>query len=286
MKVRIKNLLVSCAATLTLLFSPAAGYAQQGASVLHRVAGIYVASAYSNWSDVVTGGPYAPGTTSITVASPVVTLADGYQFSPFAVGNSIAVGAGSGDGEVVTITGVSGCGQGSSVSPSSCTITATFANSHGSGDLIMSSSGGVNEALFDAGSHGGGKIQWEADSGEVTLSTSGATTTLCSNCIPANAVIEGVVARVGATITGCSGGWELGDGTTAARFTAANTTLTAGTVSASDVQNTSGIASVTTGIMNQSASAKSIVNTCVTSNATAGAIHVHAFGFVLATPND
>jgi hypothetical protein len=286
MKIRNRNVLVSCAAALALLFAPAGGYAQQGASVLHRVAGIYVASAYSNWSDVVTGGPYAPGTTSITVASPVVTLADGYQFSPFAVGNSIAVGAGSNDGEVVTITGVSGCSQGSSVSPSSCTITATFANSHGSGDLVMSSSGGVNEALFDAGSHGGGKVQWEADSGDVTLSTPSATTTLCSNCIPANAVIEGVVARVGTTITGCSGGWELGDGTTAARFAAANTTLTAGTVSAADVQNTSGIASASTGIMNQSASPKSIVNTCVTSNASAGAIHVHAFGFVLATPNN
>jgi hypothetical protein len=29
-----------------------------------------------------------------------------------------------------------------------------------------------------------------------------------------------------------------------------------------------------------------MVNTCVTSNATAGAIHVHAFGFVLATPTN
>jgi hypothetical protein len=280
---RVTNLFAGFVAALALLFAPAAGYAQQGASQLHYVGGVFVASAYSHWQIYVTGGPYAAGTVSITVASPMAVLADGYSFVPFSTSNPITIGLGQPNQETVTPSAVSGCSQGASTSPSSCVITATFENSHGSGDIITSGSNGVDEALTDAGYNGGGLVFWQADSGEVTLSTSGATTTLCSSCIPVNAIVEGVSARVGTTITGCSGGWELGDGTTATRFTAANTTLTAGTVSAADLQTTSGVASTTTGMLNIT-SAKSIVLTCVTTNASAGAVHVHAAGWAIATP--
>lgn len=62
----------------------------------------------------------------------------------------------------------------------------------------------------------------------LTLSTLGATTDTTANLLPANAVIEAVVARVTTTITTATD-WKLGDATTPGRFTAANVTLTAGT---------------------------------------------------------
>lgn len=62
----------------------------------------------------------------------------------------------------------------------------------------------------------------------VTLSTSGTTTDSTNNLLPANSIIEAVVARVTTTITTATD-WQLGDPTTAGRFTAAISTLTAGT---------------------------------------------------------
>lgn len=62
----------------------------------------------------------------------------------------------------------------------------------------------------------------------LTLSTSGTTTDTSANLLPANSIIEAVVARVTTTITTATN-WKLGDATTAGRFTAANGTLTAGT---------------------------------------------------------
>ena len=62
----------------------------------------------------------------------------------------------------------------------------------------------------------------------ITLSTSGTTTDSVGNLLPANSIIEAVVARVTTTITTATD-WKLGDATTPGRFTAANSTLTAGT---------------------------------------------------------
>lgn len=62
----------------------------------------------------------------------------------------------------------------------------------------------------------------------LTLSTSGATTDTAADLLPANSIIEAVVARVTTTITTATD-WKLGDPTTAGRFTAANGTMTAGT---------------------------------------------------------
>ena len=62
----------------------------------------------------------------------------------------------------------------------------------------------------------------------LTLSTAGTTTDTSANLLPANSIIEAVVARVTTTITAATD-WKLGDATTPGRFTAANSTLTAGT---------------------------------------------------------
>jgi hypothetical protein len=62
----------------------------------------------------------------------------------------------------------------------------------------------------------------------LTLSTVGTTTDTAGNLLPANAIIESVVARVTTTITTATN-WELGDATTAGRFSAPNSTMTVGT---------------------------------------------------------
>jgi hypothetical protein len=64
---------------------------------------------------------------------------------------------------------------------------------------------------------------------EITLSTSGTTTDSTANMLPANAIIEAVVARVTQTITTATD-WKLGDSVQAARFLAAQSgsQLTAG----------------------------------------------------------
>lgn len=65
---------------------------------------------------------------------------------------------------------------------------------------------------------------------QITLNTGGTTTDSTNNLLPAGALLLGVVARVTTTITTATN-WALGDATTAARFAAANSTLTSGTTS-------------------------------------------------------
>lgn len=64
---------------------------------------------------------------------------------------------------------------------------------------------------------------------EITLSTVGTTSDSVANLLPANSVILGVTARITAAIVTATN-WKLGDATTSGRFTAANSTLTLGTV--------------------------------------------------------
>jgi hypothetical protein len=64
----------------------------------------------------------------------------------------------------------------------------------------------------------------------MTLSTSGTTTDSAANLLPANARIESVDCRIITTITTATN-WSVGDATIAARFSAANSTLTSGTTS-------------------------------------------------------
>lgn len=257
----------------------------QTSSPLHRVGGAYYSTAYNTWAaKVVTGSASGSGIT-LVVAPALVTLQDGYTFSPWGTTAALTIDSGTAQ-ETATPSAVAvvSCPAGVSSTAGCESLTITTSNAHNAGAVVVSGSNGLSEALLDAGNQGGGMVYWESDGGIVTLSTSGATTTVCTACIPINGIVLGVVARVTTTITSCTGGWELGDGTTATRFTAANTTLTAGTVSAADLQTTSGVASTTTGMLNIT-TAKNIVNTCVTANAGAGAMHVHAFGYVLATPN-
>lgn len=135
--------------------------------------------------------------------------------------------------------------------------------------------------IFDNGSGGafGSSIIYspsacETNFGPTTLNTGATTTTTGLSCLPANSIIDSVVGRVTTTITGSCTGWEFGDGTTAARFTANNTGLTSGSTSVPNSGSawTTGIASTTTGMSQVGASAITI--TCAGGNPTAGAIRV------------
>jgi hypothetical protein len=116
----------------------------------------------------------------------------------------------------------------------------------------------------------------------LTLSTGGTTTDTTANLLPANSIILGVVGRVTTTITtGCTG-WQMGDPTTAGRFTASNVTLAAGTTDVGKVQLTTGVASATTGLFQTSAAKVRV--TCATAAPGAGAVRITVFGYTLTPP--
>lgn len=115
---------------------------------------------------------------------------------------------------------------------------------------------------------------------EITLDTGGATTDSSANLLPANAVIVAVVARVTQTITTATD-WSLGDATTAARFAAANSTLTAGTTSVGLAHLQGGVSTDATGPV-QTAAAKLRV-TC-TGTPGAGKVRVTVFYLVSVAP--
>jgi hypothetical protein len=104
----------------------------------------------------------------------------------------------------------------------------------------------------------------------VTLSTTGTTTDTAASLLPANSILEAVVARVTTTIAGATN-WRLGDATTAGRFSAASTSLTAGSTAVGTVQaDQTGAAGP-----RQTTAAKLRITT--TGTPTAGALRVTVF---------
>jgi hypothetical protein len=91
--------------------------------------------------------------------------------------------------------------------------SVTFANQN----IVLGSASGTNGSTWSLG----------RATELLTLSTSGTTTDTSANLLPANSIIESVVARVTTTITTATD-WKLGDATIAGRFTAADSTMTVG----------------------------------------------------------
>lgn len=250
--------------------------------------GNFYAPAYIYQTNVFGGGSTAGGTYSVTLYSGAVTTQDGRRYAPFGGSTLPPITIGSGATmETVTPSSATGCGNLNTgiASQGSCSLTATFNNAHGRGDQITSGDQGYIEAVNDAANNGGGQVFWTFDTGPLTLATGGATTTYSqpatggapSNFFPNNAFVLGVIGRVTTTITGCASGWEIGDGTTAARFTAVDATLTAGETQVNTgAAWTTAIASATTGF--KMGANKSMVLTCTGSNASAGAVKVRAWG--------
>lgn len=105
------------------------------------------------------------------------------------------------------------------------------------------------------------------NSEEITLSTGGVTTDSVANLLPADAILEAVVARVTQAITTATD-WKLGDGTTAARFCAAQSgaQLSLGATVVGLAHQQGGISTNATGPV-QSAAAKVRVTTTGTPGA-------------------
>lgn len=76
----------------------------------------------------------------------------------------------------------------------------------------------------------GGYVEFGCNSELITLSTSGVTTDSVANLLPANSLIQAVTGLVTTSITTATD-WSLGIAGTAARFAAANSTMTAGATS-------------------------------------------------------
>src|SRR5690348_13453548 len=167
--------------TALLLFA-GASYGQQtlqNSSPLHRVGGAYYSTAYNTWAaKVVTGSASGSGIT-LVVAPAIVTLQDGYTFSPWATSAALTIDTGTAQ-ETATpsAVAVATCPAGVSSTAGCESLTITTSNAHNAGAVVVSGSNGLSEALLDAGNQGGGMVYWESDGGIVTLSTSGATTTV------------------------------------------------------------------------------------------------------------
>lgn len=223
-------------------------------------------------------GTTATGAGTVTLQFGYFTTPDGRLVSPFTGINTtngmaipaITIDAGANQ-ETVTPSAVS-CATPQIIQ--TCTVTATFSNVHGAGAPITSGDQGIQEAINDASLNGGGSVYWMIDSGPLTLSTSGANTNVSATKIPTRSTVTGATLLVTTTIGTCAGGWSLGF-SSGTEFTAANTTLTAGTTTDSST--------FATPYAFNSAAAVPVVH-CTTSNASAGKVHARVWGVKLAAP--
>lgn len=235
---------------------------------------------YGNLSNIppleVTIGTAATGSQTITLAYGTFNAPDGRFIAPFTnISNNsltippITIDTGA-NLETVTPSAVS-CQTPTIIN--TCTITATFSFVHGNGVRVNSGDQGIVEAINDASLQGGGQVYWILDPGIVTLATGAANTNVGSIAIPTRSVVMGATAKVTTTIGTCTGGWSLG-WSTGTEFTAANTTLTAGTTTdSSTVTLPAVVAAATIPVVH-----------CTTANASAGAVHSRFWGYKLVAP--
>jgi hypothetical protein len=150
-------------------------------------------------------------------------------------------------------------------------------NTYASNGTAFIATGGA----FSPGANGQSFVPF-TNTENLTLSTSAATTSTVGNLLPANSIIMGVNGTVSTTIATATN-WQLGDATTAGRFSAVDSTLTKGEsvpkASFPPVQIGTGVASATTGVY-QAAAAKVVVTT-TGSQTTAGAVRITVWGFTM-----
>jgi hypothetical protein len=103
---------------------------------------------------VLSSSSTSTGSQTYTVELGQTTAADGTVILPLQVNGIVSVGVGPNQ-ETVTITAVT------AVTPgliNTCSFTATFANAHGAGEIVVSGSGGVQEAAHNRLIAGGGLV--------------------------------------------------------------------------------------------------------------------------------
>jgi hypothetical protein len=146
----MKKLIAYALAAVMALGPLAVGSPAQ--SMLSRVGGIYVAANYAKWYGSVVAGIPAAATAAITVSNPPA-LPDGRIFIPYFVGQHLSV---DGDTQVLTAAVAVTCPN-NAVGSAGCTqVTAAWAAAHPGGQNdVTTSTGGLEEAIWDAHSAGG-----------------------------------------------------------------------------------------------------------------------------------
>lgn len=101
-------------------------------------------------------GNSVTGSTSVTLAFAPIKTPDGIVINqPISTTTPITIGSGS-NAETVTPSGVSYTGGPNFYD--GCTVTATFANTHGTGDLVVSGTAGLQEAINSISATGGSVV--------------------------------------------------------------------------------------------------------------------------------
>jgi hypothetical protein len=266
---------VFCVVVATLLLA-ASAFAQSNIATPNYgngpTAQIYFSTNYAKWNGQIISGNSATGSQTVLVYSSGAfggnTLSGSNPFS-----TTIPIQF---YGEVLTPSAVS-CGQARPAGfagPAGgflCNVTATFANLHGAGEILFTGDNGIMEAIAAAASDGGGLVYWVADTGTVTLSTGGLTTTTTTK-IPTQFINAGASAIVETTVA-TTASWAVGAATTGGTaFCSANTTRTAGTTCIANQTTTISLSGTTNAL-------QAIVFTGATSNPTAGAIKARVWGY-------
>lgn len=207
----MKKFLWAALAALMLTCVPAFAqvnsYSMQGGGRL--------ASAYGFWRGSIITGNTATGSQTITVAPAQIALPDGRVIQPWNVTAPITVDLSNGSNvETVTPTAVS-CNQSGGVQMGgTCSITASFNNTHGAGIAnIQSGTFGLQEAINDAFQAGGGQVIVDRTWG------GGGQLSLASFTSPANTSVS-TTPYISVSITdtrfGATQYWNMGPSTTSA----------------------------------------------------------------------
>lgn len=172
-KIRVLLAFLLCGVVGLLPVLPTRAQSPLNGSDLSKVAGVFVANNFRQWQARIFAGSVAaasPATFQVT-AVPIV-LPDGRSIAPFWIGQHVTVGTGS-LAETMQITALSNCSLGTA--PGSCTVSGNTVNAHGQGDLITTETAGLEEAEFDAASHGGGEVvidqAWHGNGGTNAMIT-------------------------------------------------------------------------------------------------------------------
>lgn len=257
----------------TLLLVAGLAFAQNQPPVAARSydGGFYFSQGYNYGINPFQNGlyidnaPTATGAGTITLRFGYVILPDGRRINPFTASTLPAITINDANPETVTPSAAS-CTTPDIVD--TCTITATFANLHGRGSLVISGDQGIQEAINDAALNGGGLLYWTADTGIVTLATGGLTTTT-TTLVPSNFISVGASGRVTTTIA-TTASWAVGISGATTAFCNTNATRTAGTTCLASMNNPTSVGTT------QALTA--ILITGATSNPTAGAVKIRAWG--------
>ena len=142
---------------LTGLLAFALAFSLNAQSITTPISAIDFAYGIGNVAPLrVIGGPYAAGVATITVSQGYAVSASGITFNPLSTSALIRVGSGTSQ-ESITPSAVS-CSTPAVYG--TCSFTATLANTHGTGDLVMSATYGAQEAVnYQAAQPGGGVIK-------------------------------------------------------------------------------------------------------------------------------